>query len=132
MTVPNSFLQLVHSVADPDATPSLSASEWIARANCLGVDPALFFPGQGESTKEAKEVCTGCTVRVECLEYAIETGERFGIWGGKSERERRRMRGDRRRAERQLPAPTPLVVVPATAIEHEQDEQRGGCDVGFH
>jgi WhiB family redox-sensing transcriptional regulator len=41
---------------------------------------------------EAKEVCRGCVVSNECLEYAIENGERFGIWGGKSERERRRLR----------------------------------------
>ncbi len=65
---------------------------WQALANCLGVDPDLFFPERGASTREAKEVCRACVVREECLEYAIVKGEKFGIWGGMSERERRRVR----------------------------------------
>ncbi len=65
---------------------------WQARANCMGVDPDLFFPERGASTREAKEVCRGCVVRDECLEYALDNGEKFGIWGGMSERERRRLR----------------------------------------
>jgi WhiB family redox-sensing transcriptional regulator len=67
-------------------------SGWQARANCMGVDPDLFFPERGSSTREAKEVCRGCVVRVDCLEFAIANGEKFGIWGGMSERERRRVR----------------------------------------
>ena len=69
---------------------------WQERANCLGVDPDLFFPERGASTREAKSVCRSCEVRVDCLEYALDHGEKFGIWGGLSERERRRLR--RRRA----------------------------------
>lgn len=69
---------------------------WQERANCLGVDPELFFPERGASTREAKAVCAGCAVRLECLEYALRNHEKFGIWGGLSERERRRLR--RRRA----------------------------------
>jgi WhiB family transcriptional regulator, redox-sensing transcriptional regulator len=65
---------------------------WQARANCMGVDPDLFFPERGASTREAKEVCRGCVVREDCLEYALDSGEKFGIWGGMSERERRRLR----------------------------------------
>ncbi len=65
---------------------------WQGQANCMGVDPELFFPERGSSTREAKEVCRGCVVRVECLEFAIANGEKFGIWGGMSERERRRVR----------------------------------------
>ena len=65
---------------------------WQARANCMGVDPDLFFPERGASTREAKEVCRGCVVREDCLEYALANGEKFGIWGGMSERERRRVR----------------------------------------
>jgi WhiB family redox-sensing transcriptional regulator len=65
---------------------------WQQRANCMGVDPDLFFPERGSSTREAKEVCRGCVVRVDCLEFAIANGEKFGIWGGMSERERRRVR----------------------------------------
>lgn len=68
---------------------------WQRRANCMGVDPDLFFPERGASTREAKEVCRGCVVRADCLEYAITSGEKFGIWGGMSERERRRIRRSR-------------------------------------
>jgi WhiB family redox-sensing transcriptional regulator len=60
-----------------------------------GVDPDLFFPERGASTKEAKAVCQGCVVREDCLEYALANGEKFGIWGGLSERERRRIRRQR-------------------------------------
>ncbi len=68
---------------------------WQMYANCLGVDPDLFFPERGASTKEAKAVCKGCVVREDCLEYALANGEKFGIWGGLSERERRRIRRQR-------------------------------------
>jgi len=71
------------------------APAWQRKANCLGVDPDLFFPERGGSTREAKEVCRGCVVREECLEYAIEANEKFGIWGGLSERERRALRRQR-------------------------------------
>jgi len=68
---------------------------WQEEANCLGVDPDLFFPERGASTREAKAVCRSCEVRVDCLEYALAHGEKFGIWGGLSERERRRVRRQR-------------------------------------
>ena len=68
---------------------------WQEFANCLGVDPDLFFPERGASTREAKSVCRGCVVREDCLEYALQNGEKFGIWGGMSERERRRIRRQR-------------------------------------
>ena len=70
-------------------------NSWQNLANCLGVDPDLFFPERGASTKEAKAVCQECTVREDCLEYALANGEKFGIWGGLSERERRRIRRQR-------------------------------------
>ena len=70
------------------------------RANCMGVDPDIFFPERGQSTREAKEVCRGCVVREDCLEYALANGEKFGIWGGMSERERRRLRRARALARR--------------------------------
>ena len=65
---------------------------WQERALCAQTDPEAFFPEKGGSTREAKKVCTGCEVRAECLEYALENDERFGIWGGLSERERRKLR----------------------------------------
>jgi WhiB family redox-sensing transcriptional regulator len=76
------------------------AKRWQENANCMGVDPDLFFPERGASTREAKAVCAGCEVRVECLEYALANGEKFGIWGGLSERERRRLRRQRALARR--------------------------------
>jgi WhiB family redox-sensing transcriptional regulator len=65
---------------------------WQERALCAQTDPEAFFPEKGGSTREAKKVCLSCEVRVECLEYALEQDERFGIWGGLSERERRRLK----------------------------------------
>jgi WhiB family redox-sensing transcriptional regulator len=76
--------------------PAEADRSWVVQASCLGCDPELFYPGRGESCREAKAVCAGCPVRVECLEYALETGEKLGIWGGASERERRRLRARRR------------------------------------
>jgi WhiB family redox-sensing transcriptional regulator len=82
-------------VADPISIPITEDKSWQDLANCLGVDPDLFFPERGASTREAKEVCRGCVVREDCLEYALANGEKFGIWGGMSERERRRIRRQR-------------------------------------
>jgi len=70
-------------------------TSWQDAANCLGVDPDLFFPERGASTREAKEVCRGCVVLEGCLEFALANSEKFGIWGGMSERERRRVRRQR-------------------------------------
>jgi WhiB family transcriptional regulator, redox-sensing transcriptional regulator len=66
--------------------------EWQERALCAQTDPEAFFPEKGGSTREAKRICQGCEVRAECLEYALAHDERFGIWGGMSERERRRLK----------------------------------------
>ncbi|AEA27341.1 hypothetical protein GCM10023403_39350 [Pseudonocardia benzenivorans] len=66
--------------------------DWQERALCAQTDPEAFFPEKGGSTREAKRICGGCEVRAECLEYALAQDERFGIWGGLSERERRRLR----------------------------------------
>ena len=65
---------------------------WQERSLCAQTDPEAFFPEKGGSTREAKKICTGCEVRSECLEYALANDERFGIWGGMSERERRRLK----------------------------------------
>jgi WhiB family redox-sensing transcriptional regulator len=66
--------------------------EWQERALCAQTDPEAFFPEKGGSTREAKRICQGCEVRAECLEYALANDERFGIWGGLSERERRKLK----------------------------------------
>lgn len=66
---------------------------WTDSAICRQTDPEAFFPDQGGSTLEAKRVCMGCDVRAECLDYALRNNERFGVWGGTSERERRKLLG---------------------------------------
>ena len=68
---------------------------WTEEANCKGADADLFFPERGASTRTAKAICRACTVQDECLEYAVENSEKFGIWGGLSERERRRVKRQR-------------------------------------
>ncbi|OKL46390.1 transcription factor WhiB [Boudabousia liubingyangii] len=65
---------------------------WQEYALCAQTDPEAFFPEKGGSTREAKNVCALCEVRQECLEYALANDERFGIWGGLSERERRKLK----------------------------------------
>jgi WhiB family redox-sensing transcriptional regulator len=72
--------------------PDESLLGWQERALCAQTDPEAFFPEKGGSTREAKKVCSGCDVRAECLDYALENDERFGIWGGLSERERRKLK----------------------------------------
>ena len=73
-------------------------SGWWNDAACRGLDTNLFYPGRGESVDEAKAVCNVCTVRDECLADALEHGDKFGIWGGTSEHERRPIRRDVKRA----------------------------------
>ena len=89
-------------VLDDRSGDGSDGRSWQDEANCLGVDPDLFFPERGASTREAKEVCRGCVVREDCLEYALANGEKFGIWGGLSERERRRIRRQRALAARRI------------------------------
>lgn len=75
-----------------------SEAEWQQRAVCAQTDPEAFFPENGGSTREAKKVCLSCEVRDDCLEYALDNGERFGVWGGLSERERRKLTRTQRSA----------------------------------
>ncbi|WP_300342234.1 WhiB family transcriptional regulator [Nesterenkonia sp.] len=65
---------------------------WQVDALCAQTDPEAFFPEKGGSTRDAKKVCAACTVKQECLDYALANDERFGIWGGLSERERRKLK----------------------------------------
>ena len=86
-------LRLVDPMAGVFGTPDDGQEpDWQERALCAQTDPEAFFPEKGGSTREAKRICSGCEVRAECLEYALAHDERFGIWGGLSERERRRLR----------------------------------------
>jgi WhiB family redox-sensing transcriptional regulator len=85
-------LQLITNFELIDATEAEGELSWQERALCAQTDPEAFFPEKGGSTREAKKVCVGCDVRGECLEYALAHDERFGIWGGLSERERRKLK----------------------------------------
>jgi WhiB family redox-sensing transcriptional regulator len=81
--------QLWLSATNDDETTLLA---WQEQALCAQTDPEAFFPEKGGSTREAKRICIGCEVKGDCLEYALGSDERFGIWGGLSERERRRLK----------------------------------------
>jgi WhiB family redox-sensing transcriptional regulator len=82
----------VPGVRRPDADVDDNALAWQSDALCSQTDPEAFFPEKGGSTRDAKRICTSCDVRGECLEYALNNDERFGIWGGLSERERRKLK----------------------------------------
>lgn len=73
----------------------VSIPDWYEDALCAQVDTDAFFPEKGGSTRAAKAVCMRCEVREQCLQYALDNDEREGIWGGKSDRERRAIRGRR-------------------------------------
>lgn len=78
-----------------DATQAPRPS-WRNQAACRGMDADLFYPDRGESLAEARAVCRRCPVQAECLGTAVAQGERFGVWGGSSERQRRDLRRQRR------------------------------------
>ena len=66
------------------------------RAKCRGIDPAEFFPSDGTGVDKARRLCEQCTVKAACLDYALEHRIEHGVWGGTSERERRRIQRSRR------------------------------------
>ena len=70
---------------------------WRQRAACRGVDPDVFYPVSDDDADEAKQICGDCAVRQPCLEYALANRERDGVWGGATERERRRIVRQRRK-----------------------------------
>nr|WP_275669480.1 WhiB family transcriptional regulator [Glycomyces paridis] len=84
--------------------------EWQARALCAQTDPEAFFPEKGGSTRDAKRICARCEVKENCLNYALDHDERFGIWGGLSERERRKIKRQAREAARRRSERLPVVV----------------------
>jgi WhiB family redox-sensing transcriptional regulator len=79
----------------PSIEDFLHRPAWHARAACRGMGTDQFFPARGEHIDNARAICDSCPVRSECLDAAIENIDRHGIWGGTSERERRRIRRDR-------------------------------------
>lgn len=93
--------------------------QWWGEAKCQSADPEVFFPEKGGSARDAKRVCRDCSVRVQCLEYALNNEERFGVFGGMSERERRHMQRDRSQRLR-----------PITYIRPESESESGSSNSG--
>jgi WhiB family redox-sensing transcriptional regulator len=94
----HSFTDTVSYFADPDSHDLLASlfgeqeeGDWQSRGLCAQTDPEAFFPAKGDSAREAKRLCARCPVRAECLAYALANNEQHGVWGGLSERERRRL-----------------------------------------
>lgn len=85
-----------HTNNSPNTPTSNEPDEWMLRAKCRGIDPAEFFPSDGTGVDKARRLCEQCVVKAECLEYALENRIEHGVWGGTSERERRRIQRSRR------------------------------------
>jgi WhiB family transcriptional regulator, redox-sensing transcriptional regulator len=95
-------------------------SDWTDQAACRGINPDLFYPEHGEAgstATHAKQVCAGCAVRTECLDYALANAEQYGIWGGLSLRERHTIQA--RRTGRRAP------IVHGTITGYQQHLRRG-------
>lgn len=101
--------------------------EWQERALCAQTDPEAFFPEKGGSTREAKRICTRCDVKPECLEFALAHDERFGIWGGLSERERRKVKREAREAAR-LASAGVVIPMPARVSAQENPTEQKPAD----
>lgn len=86
----------------PRPSPGISVdahvpeTAWQIRGSCRGADPNIFYPDDKTGSEIAKKICVDCSVRAVCLEYALAGREKFGVWGGTSERERRRIAKARR------------------------------------
>jgi WhiB family transcriptional regulator, redox-sensing transcriptional regulator len=97
-----SFKDLAREVELSPAEIFDRPESWQERGRCTELPSrkidALFFPERGHSSKAAKALCAECCVKAECLEYALERKEAFGVWGGTSERDRRKIRKEHSRA----------------------------------
>jgi WhiB family redox-sensing transcriptional regulator len=80
--------------------PDHQVQEWMLRGNCREHSPEEFFPSDGVGVEKARRICADCPVKAECLEYALTYRIDHGVWGGASERERRRILRSRRLAAR--------------------------------
>lgn len=79
----------------PDLRALFDRPAWMADAACRGMNPDLFFPERGNRTQAAEQACADCPVADQCLDYALERREGFGIWGGQAEQDRRLLRRQR-------------------------------------
>lgn len=81
----------------PAAAGANRPDRWQDHGRCAETDPFLFYPEPGMTAAPAKRVCMSCEVRRECLEYAVENGELWGVWGGTTENQRKAIRRSRNR-----------------------------------
>lgn len=72
-------------------SPASERVEWMDDASCAEVGTELFFPEVGEPADDAKRICKGCPVRLDCLTYAMDNNEQHGLWGGLTTNQRRRL-----------------------------------------
>ncbi len=84
----------MHRIESPTEVDTITA--WMSEGNCRNYPPAVFFPSDGVGVDRARKICTDCPVALQCLEYALEERIEHGVWGGCSERERRRILKRRR------------------------------------
>lgn len=98
---------------------------WRSQALCAQIDAEIFFPDKGGSSKSAKRICSMCPVRLECLQEARDAGERFGVWGGLSERERRAL--ERPRSPENHPILLPPRKLPAGLSHGTRAAYNTGC-----
>lgn len=88
-----------HLVGPPEEKGLLTSdTSWMERARCRDVKPEVFFPSDGLGVLVAQRYCAQCPVKAQCLDYALENRIQHGVWGGESERARRRIGRKRRRA----------------------------------
>lgn len=83
-------LNVVSESYHPAVESAEKDNAWMSRARCFGMDPELFYPERGASAEDAKKTCRACVVQDDCFEYAVRTNQNHGIWGGTTERERRK------------------------------------------
>ena len=89
------------TLPDNAYTSESAAADWMSLGTCAGSNPEVFFPHDGIGVEVAKQICSGCQVTEPCLEYALANRIEHGVWGGCSERQRRRIRRARRAASRE-------------------------------
>lgn len=90
-------------------TFEFDAMEWKKDAACKGMDIAIFFPKRGEPNSQAIKVCNSCSVTEQCLAYAMDNFEKYGVWGGRSERQRRGYRREVRQTSVRKIGPTTVI-----------------------
>lgn len=93
----NGLMEMVRPAGEAKAQVAIS---WRMKGSCRGSDPLVFYPSDEEEAlaEQAKAICAGCAVLKQCREFALSTREKHGVWGGLTERDRRRVLRQRRKS----------------------------------